>query len=704
MVVIVVFCALASIIIYLLSKVALRIWRWINEDTRWEQLVRYWMEDPEEEDELEFEPLKAPTPDTPGSSTSADSALGRKPSVTVRRRDRRKASRQIAIELRVKFGLLKDTPANRVILDREGRKLAGGYNVRKVDILQVIPMAVEWALLPTDADVEAREFCDSVAASSVKGLVRPGKLRPRVVRMRGVDTTVISKPPPGTAIGPPRGPIKSVLRRCLVVEAPKPHLQFAIHNSSLVNVVRGVVERVYYRPVDGKLVEPPKPDWFDARMSRAFKRLCSWTPKTPVWTRDQVILSYAGDRRRVTRYTKAKEELEVTPLQADDARLETFVKCEKIDFTTKGDPAPRVIQPRRPRFLLECGRYIKPMEGILYSHIGRRFYGEPCIAKGFNAVQTAKLMRGKWDRFTNPVAISMDASRFDQHVSVDALSWTHRVYRCFNNDPYFVQILNMMYLNKGKALAKDGSLRYMVSGRRMSGDMDTALGNCLLMCSMVWSLCKDRGIRHEVMDNGDDIVLFMDESDLGKLWGVEEWFLKLGFVMKVEAPVRVFEQIDFCQTHPVWNGREWIMCRGIRAIAKDMVCTVGVDSIYPWLKAVGECNMALCSGVPVLQAVYSWMAQHESHVRADLHPGFACGLTRMVKGLKREWREVTEESRLSFYKATGLLPDHQVALEGEFESLGRAREFTGVEIEKDEQQYNSCAEVWAGDRPGRWEL
>nr|WRQ19761.1 MAG: hypothetical protein [Grapevine umbra-like virus 2] len=174
MVVIVVFCALASIIIYLLSKVALRIWRWINEDTRWEQLVRYWMEDPEEEDELEFEPLKAPTPDTPGSSTSADSALGRKPSVTVRRRDRRKASRQIAIELRVKFGLLKDTPANRVILDREGRKLAGGYNVRKVDILQVIPMAVEWALLPTDADVEAREFCDSVAASSVKGLVRPG--------------------------------------------------------------------------------------------------------------------------------------------------------------------------------------------------------------------------------------------------------------------------------------------------------------------------------------------------------------------------------------------------------------------------------------------------------------------------------------------------------------------------------------------------
>jgi hypothetical protein len=63
----------------------------------------------------------------------------------------------------------------------------------------------------------------------------------------------------------------------------------------------------------------------------------------------------------------------------------------------------------------------------------------------------------------------MDASRFDQHVSVDALEWTHRVYCAFfSNDAYLRSLCAMLIENKGMAYAKDGAFKYSVTGRAVT--------------------------------------------------------------------------------------------------------------------------------------------------------------------------------------------------------------------------------------------
>lgn len=529
-----------------------------------------------------------------------------------------------------------------------------------------------------------------------------GKLAPRVVRTRGVDTKIHHEPPPGVVVGPPRGTEKSGERTCLVVEGPAPAQHYGIHNNSGVNLMRGIVERVLYVRDTGHLAAPAVPKDFRALMGDVRSKLLKYVPLTPIYTRKQFCDCYAGDRRKYTRYTLARLSLEDSPLQPSDARIETFIKCEKINFSAKPDPAPRVIQPRRPRFILEMGRYIKPLERVLYKHMSRTLYNHPSIAKGLNAVQTGALIREKWEMFDKPVCVGMDASRFDQHVSVPALKWTHDVYaKFFQEDPYLKWILQHLLVNAGKAECKESSIKYKVQGRRMSGDIDTALGNCLLMTSMTWQYCYTKGIKHQVMNNGDDIIVIMDQGDLASFQsGVIQFFQKLGFLMEVEAPVHVFEQIEFCQTYPVWNGEGYVMMRKLEAMAKDQVCIIGVHDIRLWFAAVGECGLSITKGLPIYQEFYKWMIRHGKESGIKKHAAYQSGMAFMARGLTAEERDVTDASRVSFYCATGISPDAQIAAEKMFRELGWGGENKGKYPIKDLDELHSMySPLFVGEKP-----
>jgi hypothetical protein len=78
-----------------------------------------------------------------------------------------------------------------------------------------------------------------------------------------------------------------------------------------------------------------------------------------------------------------QSSLAAKPLSRDDASVATFIKCEKINFHAKADPAPRIIQPRDPRFNAAIGVYIKPLEKLIYKNLGK-LYKYPCVAKGFD--------------------------------------------------------------------------------------------------------------------------------------------------------------------------------------------------------------------------------------------------------------------------------------------------------------------------------
>jgi hypothetical protein len=275
------------------------------------------------------------------------------------------------------------------------------------------------------------------------------------------------------------------------------------------------------------------------------------------------------------RYLRAIESLQLEPLHPGDASITAFVKAEKVNFTDKVDPAPRLIQPRGPRYNVMVGVYIKNIEHTLYRGIDRLF-GEPTVAKGMNASTRGRRLWEKWSTFTRPVAVLLDASRFDQSVSPAALRWEHSIYLwMYNNDPDLARYLSWQVVNRGKARTHDGTLRYSVNGCRMSGDMNTACGNVLLMCMMMWSFFDALGVRASLFNDGDDCVVIVEERDAARVReGVAGFFEPLGFRMTDEGQVEVFEQICFCQSNPIWDGTGYRMVRHPRtSLSKDLVST-----------------------------------------------------------------------------------------------------------------------------------
>lgn len=450
-------------------------------------------------------------------------------------------------------------------------------------------------------------------------------------------------------------------RWAFALNAPRPENGFSVHNNSLNNLVRGINERVFYTDNKGTLPQRPKVGGFDAlhHFDSAFQ-----TTHLRPWTLEAFVDSYTG--RQYNRYKRAADSLAAKPLSSDDATVATFIKCEKINFHAKADPAPRIIQPRDPRFNAAIGVYIKPLEKLIYKNLGK-LYKYPCVAKGFDVFQTGDIIASKWAMYDRPCAISLDASRFDQHVSVAALKWTHQTYLQFNDDPELAEMLSMMLHNKGRGLCADGRVSYEVDGCRMSGDMDTALGNCLLMVAMTYSYCVERGIDHEVMDNGDDIVVIMDKSNEGSFREhVNQYYADLGFTMKVEPTVYVLEEIEFCQMHPVYDGKQWRMVRNLICLAKDLVCTTGQTQVDAWLEAIGLGGISLASGLPIYQSFYVMLAKFGKKRRNKIdkwHLYAGSGFARLAALTKREPALITTEARQSFEKAFGLNFSRQVALE-----------------------------------------
>lgn len=448
-------------------------------------------------------------------------------------------------------------------------------------------------------------------------------------------------------------------------------ITFGVHNNSLVNLRRGLVERVFNVEKDGGLQRPPQPAADAFNVLGGFRdKLVTELPKFAPCTPEEFVASYGGDRRQKV-YEEARLSLLTDPVTRMDARLTTFVKAEKINFTKKPDPAPRVIQPRSPRYNLSVGCYLKRLEKEIYKGISRVYDGEAVVMKGYNAHETAGHLRRAWEKYDQPVAVGLDASRFDQHVSRPALEWEHAVYlSCYSGHhrKELARLLSWQIANKGVGRATDGIIKYAVEGCRMSGDMNTALGNCLLMCAMVWSYCETRGVKHSLANNGDDCVVIMERRDLKRFRdGLENWFLQLGFTMEVEPAVDVFERIEFCQTQPVFDGARYVMCRNpMVCMSKDTVSFLPMSMprvAKGWCTAVGECGMSLCGGLPVMQEYYQAMLRAGRGERIGHHPGLESGFARLAWRMDRKFSRVSYFARLSFFEAFGILPGDQIKLE-----------------------------------------
>lgn len=447
-----------------------------------------------------------------------------------------------------------------------------------------------------------------------------------------------------------------------------PEVNLRINNADINTLKTALLTRMYYCEVNGTFVEPPTPN--KEHVFNSLKKYAAGISRfhaTPV-SLEEVVEMYTG--RKKTIYAAALDSLGEQMLCREDAVSKSFVKCEKVNPSK----APRCIQPRDPRYNLEMGAYIKPIEHKIYKKIAQMFGDGPTVMKGYNVQQVANIMTGKWKSFSNPVAIGLDATKFDMHVSKSMLEWEHSIYNNIYKCSKLRKMLSWQRNNIGRGYCDDGKLKYKVQGRRFSGDMNTALGNCIIMCGMIFAYAEERNVPVKLMNNGDDCVIFMESDQLTKFTkNLDQWFLDMGFRMVVEKPVYTIEEIEFCQMRCITTINGPLMVRNIPAsLSKDCLSIVPLDSentMRKWFKAVGDCGVALNQGVPILSAYYTRLAQLGISSSVGQSVQFRTGIHLLMNDLVLGKDVITEEARYQVWNAWGILPDMQVELEKEYSSM-----------------------------------
>lgn len=446
-------------------------------------------------------------------------------------------------------------------------------------------------------------------------------------------------------------------------------VDFGVYNNTFNALERAIKERVFFVKQEGKFVPPYRPsaETFSTTMLNFKKQM----RKLSCFTTPLEASAFAETCQPRKRKVYLKAALDNLTYGFNDrlSFIRSFVKAEKYNFTAKPDAVPRIIQPRDPRFLVETGRYIKPIEKKIYKNINVIF-GDTVVYKGMNQANRGENLYRTWCQFKHPVAIGTDASRFDQHVSHAALLWEHSVYGLFYpQDKHFRRLMSLQRNNRCISYVGDGFVKYKTKHNRMSGDSNTSLGNVLIMCGLMFEFRTFIKINFSLVNDGDDCVIICEREDQIKIQdALPDFFMKCGFTMVTEKSVDIFERIVFCQCQPVMGPEgTYVMVRDPRvSISKDLVALKPLDEgnlAQRWLAAVGEGGMSLTSGMPVLQSFYSCLLRNSNGAKKLIDPTLEGGFFRNSIGMNSKVSPVSDESRLSFWLAFDIAPESQLALE-----------------------------------------
>lgn len=418
-----------------------------------------------------------------------------------------------------------------------------------------------------------------------------------------------------------------------------------------------------------------------------FKRMASRCQFVVPYTTEQFLNCYTGVKRE--RYRQAAESLQAIPLCRKDANIQAFVKAEKIN-PEKLSPDPRLIQYRNMRYNIVIGRVLKAMEKQLYA-IKVGSFLTPGIAKCLNSKQRAAMLLDKYAKFKQPVVYTLDCSRFDGHVTPQMLECELNFYISLcPNDLEFSQAIKWQMNNK---CYTSNGIRYRTTGKRCSGDMNTALGNCMLMIAMISAAMRTLKVKiWDIIDDGDDCLLFIESDEEHKLAGLADCFATYGQELKLENRATNIYDIVFCQTR-LFMGKIPRMVRSWRKVLAQG--TSGSTNwpekamVKPMCHAVGLCEFALNQGVPIMEEYALALIRNgngkipKRFTMLDAGAGFRAGIelnTNQTAVLQQQTivrSKITVLDRVHYWQISGVLPQRQV----EIENILRGWKFTPTYLE-----------------------
>lgn len=375
------------------------------------------------------------------------------------------------------------------------------------------------------------------------------------------------------------------------------------------------------------------------------------------WTFDAVCNTYTGAWR--TKYLKAKKSLLANGLKPYHSNLTMFVKDDK----EHGEPskAGRAIQYRSPEFCLMQAIFTKPVEKWFYNL--READGSLVVGK-CDGYKIAEALETKASNYKNPCFILLDASKFDTCVDIKWLKWVMKVIRaCFPKKFWklIYKLWSQTLINIGRT---NKGLKYRTHGTRASGDMDTGLGNSIIMWSMLTRYLDLAGVKGSILVNGDDSVLVLDRSDLHLL--DERCFKRWGFNMKREV-VYSIDDVEFCQAKIVRTEYGVTMARNpVRVLRRTGWSTILYRDKASFARGLGLCENAASYGVPIAGVIGQKLMEFGS-TRPRFVNTYMYDLFKLMDApWKRFKPNITSEARVSYYLAWGITPADQIIIENSF--------------------------------------
>lgn len=430
------------------------------------------------------------------------------------------------------------------------------------------------------------------------------------------------------------------------------------------NVVSGMKERVFYIDGDGR--RPPPCRRLASELGLLVQEVVHIIGHCSRVSGAEFIRTRSGSKKKM--YERARADLMSKPTSLTElARLQFFTKMESTVWTKQ--QVPRVVSPRSFGFNYLLGKYLRPLEHKVFDALAELFTGLAVVAKGMTQLEKGNLIVSKLK--PGYVAVGLDASRFDQTIGRELLTAEHSVYTgVYRGDKMLRDLLRCQLKNKGVARCRDGIAHANIGAMRCSGDQNTSLGNCIVSCLLAKLYYLEHGIEGDVINDGDDLIMFIPEETLPRLANLADWYEEWGLRMKVEEPARKPEQVEFCQSRPVWVPEGYLLVRNpLKALNTDYAGGTRIERIIDYethLRNVGLCGMAMAAGVPIYQSFYG----------AGVRNGRTGRFTEELRGLayqaRIEWsrgagvspKPIHWRTRDSFWMAFGVDPSKQQAIEG----------------------------------------
>jgi hypothetical protein len=405
--------------------------------------------------------------------------------------------------------------------------------------------------------------------------------------------------------------------------------------------------------------------------------------------------TYPSIAPNAPRYVKAVNMLResgTNESRPSDARLFCFVKAGHEFVGGTKLPRPRAIQTPAPAHAVEFARFIKPIESKIYTlhDLGDNFDRNPVIAKCLNSWQRGRALMEKSEAFVaetgeSPLFIALDCTAFDAHVNYDLLCIEHQSYLSLIASEHrrFKTLLDWQKTKTGYA---GTDIRYTCRGKRASGHMNTAVGNCWLMIVMIvcaMTTIFPTPVYYDLLDDGDDCLILIAPSNYEKFSSkIKSVFLSYGMVLKIEKVADKLTSIEWCQSRPIEvYPRQWRMIRDYRKVmATSCTAFVPMDAVSRkrYVYSIGLGELHLNRGVPILQSYAKCLMRNTDGEKRKYHHkpngGFAHRVYRETGQSVSDLSEIKEwpisiTARYSFAEAYGVSVVEQIIIENSLDNL-----------------------------------